>query len=50
MVKILAFRRDGTVELLSINDDYKPITLSRDEIEFMHRVGGIVQESMYYRG
>lgn len=49
MVKQLGARREGLVELLSINEqDHRPITLDEREIEKMHYVGGILKASLYY--
>ncbi len=48
MIKILNRRRGGVVELTSINDDHKPITLDDDEIQHMHSVAAILKASMYY--
>jgi phage repressor protein C with HTH and peptisase S24 domain len=43
MVKVLHSERNGFVELLSLNDDHKPITLDVNDIEFMHHVAGIAK-------
>lgn len=48
MVKILAWRRGGTVELHSINEDHRPITIEEGNIAKMHYVGAIVKPSWYY--
>ena len=47
MVKVLGSVRDGLVELRSINDDHKPITIEHAEIEVMHYVGGIAKSSLF---
>lgn len=49
MVKVLHSQRSGFVELLSLNDDHKPITIDVNDIEFMHHVTGIAKESLYDR-
>ena len=49
MVKILGPRRDGMVELQSINEDHRPITLDETQIKTMHFVAAIVKASRYYR-
>jgi hypothetical protein len=36
------------VELLSLNDDHKPITLDVNDIEFMHHVAGIAKDVLYH--
>jgi hypothetical protein len=48
MVKLLAFQRGGMVELHSINEDHRPISLDASQIEKIHYVGGILKASMYY--
>jgi phage repressor protein C with HTH and peptisase S24 domain len=47
MVKMLSNRRNGLVELRSVNENHPPITLEESEIELMHYVGGIVKASLY---
>lgn len=47
MVKVLHSERKGFIELLSLNDDHKPITLEIDDIEFMHHVAGIAKDVLY---
>jgi phage repressor protein C with HTH and peptisase S24 domain len=47
MVKVLASSRNGMVELLSINDDHKPITLDIADIELMHHVAGIAKSALH---
>ncbi len=47
MVKLLASRRSGLVELRSVNEDHAPITLDEAEIELMHYVGGIAKSGLY---
>lgn len=49
MVKVLGPRRDGMVELQSINEDHRPITLDLTQIRTMHHVAGIVKSSRHYR-
>lgn len=49
MVKILGPQRDGMVELQSVNEDHRPITLDRSEIRFMHYIAAIVKANRYYR-
>lgn len=48
MVKILGHKRSGIVELLSINEDIKPISIEEKSISKMHYVGGIIKASLYY--
>ena len=48
MVKVFSHRRDGHVELLSINEDHRPITLEESQVEKIHYVGGILKSGMYY--
>lgn len=47
MVKVLHSQRSGFVELLSINDDHKPITIDVADIEVMHHVAGIAKSSLF---
>jgi phage repressor protein C with HTH and peptisase S24 domain len=47
MVKVLHAERSGFVELLSLNDEHKPITLEAADIEFMHHVAGIAKDVLY---
>lgn len=49
MVKVLGPRRDGMVELQSINEDHRPITVEQTDIRSMHFIGAIVKASRYYR-
>ncbi len=49
MVKVFNFTRDGMIELGSINEDHRPITLDAQEIEYVHRVVAILQPLKYYR-
>lgn len=48
MVKLLGWRRAGIVELQSVNEDHRPITLDEKDIAVMHYVGAIVKPSWYY--
>jgi phage repressor protein C with HTH and peptisase S24 domain len=48
MVKVLGSNRAGMVELLSINDDHRPITLEQRQVEKMHYVGGIIKAGLYH--
>lgn len=48
MVKILQSRRNGMVELYSINDAQKPITLDEAQVEAMHYVAGIVKPALFF--
>lgn len=48
MVKVLQSRRNGMVELLSINEDHRPITLDESQIEKIHAVSAILKASLYY--
>jgi phage repressor protein C with HTH and peptisase S24 domain len=47
MVKLLGSQRAGLVELRSINDDHKPITLDVTEIEVMHNVAAVARTSAF---
>jgi SOS-response transcriptional repressor LexA len=47
MVKVLHSERKGFIELLSLNDDHKPITIEISDIEFMHHVAGIAKDVLY---
>lgn len=49
MVKVLNFQRAGIIELASVNEDHRPITLEESEIELMHSVAGIAKAALYYR-
>lgn len=47
MVKVLHSQRSGFIELLSLNDEHKPMTIDVAEIEFMHHVSGIAKEPLF---
>lgn len=47
MVKVLNFRRNGIIELASINEDHKPITIEENAVELIHSVAGIAKEALY---
>lgn len=50
MVKVLDFRRNGVVQLSSVNEtDFKPFTLDESEIEKIHRMAAIIPSDLYYR-
>ena len=49
MVKVLDFRRDGIIQLSSVNENHGPITLDEDVVELVHCVAGIVKASLYRR-
>lgn len=49
MVKVYNFARDGMIELGSINEDHRPITLEAQAVEYVHRVVAILQPLKYYR-
>lgn len=49
MVKVLDFRRDGVVQLSSINEAHRPITLDESQIERLHYVAAIVKPARYYK-
>lgn len=49
MVKVLGPRRDGMIELQSINEDHRPITLDEAQVRTMHFVAAIVKAGRYYR-
>lgn len=48
MVKILGPRRNGTIELHSINEDHRPITIDEGDVRAIHYVAAICKPSMYY--
>lgn len=48
MVKVFNFNRNGNIEVSSVNEDHKPITLEMTEIECVHYVAAICKPSMYY--
>lgn len=48
MIKILAYQRHDSIELHSINENHKPITLDLADVESIQHVGGIFNESQYY--
>lgn len=45
LVKTLGCQRDGMTMLLSANDSEAPILVSSDQIQCVHRVGGILPAS-----
>jgi phage repressor protein C with HTH and peptisase S24 domain len=47
MVKILQSRRNGQLELYSVNDLHRPITLDEEQVEDVHYVAGIAKPSLY---
>lgn len=49
MVKVLDFRRDGVVQLSSVNEQHRPMTLEEGQIDRMHYVAAIVKASLYYK-
>jgi phage repressor protein C with HTH and peptisase S24 domain len=50
MIKILHSRRNGLVELMSVNEEHSPITIDESDIEIIHPVAAILKASLYYRG
>lgn len=48
MVKVLGSRRSGFVELLSINEDHRPITLDEEAIVSLHYIGGILKADLHH--
>lgn len=50
MIKVLHSQRSGFVELLSLNDEHKPITIDVADIELMHHVAGIAKDVLYNHG
>lgn len=50
MVKVLDFQRDGMVQLSSINEAHRPITLEDKDIERLHYVAAILKAGRYFRG
>lgn len=49
MVKVLDFRRNGVVQLSSINEEHRPITLEESQVERLHYVAAILKATLYYR-
>jgi phage repressor protein C with HTH and peptisase S24 domain len=49
MVKVLDWRRQGMLQLSSVNEDHKPITLKEQQVEFVYRVIGSVQADMHFQ-
>lgn len=49
MVKVLDFRRGGVVQLSSVNEDHRPITIEEENVERLHLVAAIVKAALYYR-
>lgn len=50
MLKQLNWIRDGEVQLLSINGDYAPETLSIVDVDFIHNVAGSVPRDAFVKG
>jgi phage repressor protein C with HTH and peptisase S24 domain len=48
MVKILHSRRNGQLELYSVNDLHRPLTLDEEQVEAVHRVLGIAPPMLYF--
>lgn len=48
MVKVLNFQRADMLELGSVNEDHKPITIDMKDVEAIHFVAAILKPSMYY--
>lgn len=48
MVKVFNFERNGIIEVSSINEDHKPISIERDQIQVIHYVAGFFKPDMYY--
>lgn len=49
MVKVLDFRRDGVLQLSSINEAHRPITIEEAEVDLLHFVAAIVKAARYFR-
>lgn len=49
MVKVFDFRRDGVVQVSSVNENHRPLTIEEADIERLHYVAAIVKAGMYYR-
>ncbi len=49
MVKVFNFERDGSIEVGSVNEDHKAITLTLEEIDKIHRVVAVLSPDAYYR-
>lgn len=47
MVKILHSRRGGQIELYSVNDAHRPLTLEEAEVEALHYVAGVAKAALY---
>ena len=43
MVKVLDFRRGGVVQLSSINEEHRPITIDESDIERLHYIAAILK-------
>lgn len=49
MVKVFNFNRNGSIEVSSVNEDHKPITIDMADVEHIHFVAAICKSTMYYR-
>jgi transcriptional regulator with XRE-family HTH domain len=49
MIKVFNFARNGSIEVGSINEDHKNITLEMADIECIHYVVAICKAAMYYK-
>ena len=45
MLKVFGWQRDGEIQLLSINDAHKPITISESQVHQIHVVTGMAHRS-----
>lgn len=48
MVKVFDFQRGGAIQVSSVNEDHRPITLELAAIDCVHYVAAIIKPSMYY--
>lgn len=47
MIKRLSYHRDGVYQLLSVNQQYPPLTIDEVDIEFIYFVAAIVKSSRF---
>ncbi|MCE9941869.1 XRE family transcriptional regulator [Serratia quinivorans] len=47
MIKVLNYTRDGEYQFTSINQDHRPITIRRGEVQKVHYVAGILKASRH---
>lgn len=49
MVKIMDWMREGVVQFSSVNEAHRPMTFDVNAVDFIHRVVGNVQGSLFHR-